>query len=97
MAKLTISFSMDDQTDSDIARWLQSLPKRERSASIRAAIRSHTGSRQDITLGDVYQAIQSLKAEIGTRSFAAQSLPTLTDWPAEPTAAAAALDKLGTL
>lgn len=96
MAKLTISFSIDDQTDRDIVRWIQSLPKRERSASIRAAIRSHTDSRQDVTLGDVYQAIQNLKADIKTRSFTAQP-NVLTDWPDEPAAAAAALDKLGTL
>ena len=96
MAKLTISFSIDDQADRDIVRWIQTLPKRERSASIRAAIRGYTNGRQDVTLGDVYQAIQNLKADIKTRSFTALA-GAPTEWPDEPTDAAAALDKLGTL
>jgi len=94
MSKTTLSFSFDTETDRNLLRWLTQ--QENRSAAVREAISNHI-SHNGVTLGDIYQAIQSLKAEIGTRSFAAQSLPTLTDWPAEPTAAAAALDKLGTL
>ena len=58
--RITVSFSLDDTQDRDLLRWLDQQPPRQRSAAIRAALRSSVG-RQDITLADVYQAVQDLK------------------------------------
>lgn len=60
MAKITISFSLDAERDKRLARWLNSLPRGERSKAIREALAAHLG-QGGITIADVYEAIQELK------------------------------------
>lgn len=94
MPKVTISFSVDS-TDRDLLRWLGQQPNR--SLAIREAIRAQIGSRREVSLGDVYQAVQQLQRDVQNHSFAPGQGAASNDWPDEPTGAAAALDKLGEL
>jgi len=93
MASITVSFTLDDKTDRDLLRWLDSLPKRGKSEAIRDALRAHLG-RSGVTLGDIYEAIMDLKCQ--GLVVAAQGNPAPTsDNPSEPPDVAAALDNLG--
>ena len=60
MAKVTISFTLDDNKDKRLLRWLESLPKRGRSEAIREVLTAHLG-QNSITLQDIYEAIMDLK------------------------------------
>ena len=60
MAKLLMTFSLDTEKDKRLARWLDGLPKRERSKAIRDALAAHLG-QNGITLADIYEAVQDLK------------------------------------
>ena len=60
MAKVTISFTLDDSKDKRLLRWLESLPKRGRSGAIREVLTAHLG-QNGITLKDIYDAIMDLK------------------------------------
>ena len=60
MAKVTLSFTLDDNKDKRLLRWLESLPKRGRSEAIREVLTAHLG-RNGITLQDIYEAIMDLK------------------------------------
>jgi len=60
MAKVTISFTLDDNKDKRLLRWLESLPKRGRSEAIREVLAAHLG-QSGITLQDIYEAIMDLK------------------------------------
>jgi hypothetical protein len=98
MPKLTISFSLDSEVDKDILRWLKALPKRQRSARIRDAIRDHLG-RGGVTLGDVYQAVKDLERNLRKLHSGTAATPHATDgddWD-EPPEASAALDALAQL
>ena len=89
MARQTITFVLDTVRDRDILYWLEG--QENKSAAIREAIRTHSG-HGNITLTDVYKAIQDLKrgnwvSDPGTRTHA-----TISDEPAD---VAATLDSLG--
>ena len=90
MASMTISFTLDDKTDRDILRWLNSQPKKQRSKAIREALRAHIGYG-GVTLGDVYEAIQDLRRQ-GLVVVAQRVTSAYAD---EPPDVAAALDSLG--
>ena len=60
MATVTISFTVDSEGDKDLVRWLDSLPRRKRSAPIRKTLRDGL-ARGGVTLGDVYQAVKGLR------------------------------------
>lgn len=60
MAKVTVAFTVDTEKDKRILRWLNSLPRGEKSRAIREALNAHLG-KGGITLGHVYEAIQDLK------------------------------------
>ena len=60
MAKVTISLTLDDERDKRILRWLKGLPERGRSEAMREAINTYLG-QNDVTLRDIYDAIQELK------------------------------------
>ena len=60
MAKVTISFTLDDNKDKRLLRWLESLPKRGRSEAIREVLTAHLG-QSGITLQDIYEAVMDLK------------------------------------
>ena len=96
MAKVTVSFTYDDEADKDIARWLNRLPKRKRSEAIRAALRDHLG-RGGVTLGDVYQAVKALERKLGAGVVIAGTQGQDTDMVEEPPDAAAALDALAAM
>jgi len=93
--KVTFTVSMDSEADRDLLRWLER--QDNRSAAVREVLRAHLGGG-DVTLGDVYRAVQDLRAEIRSRTIAAGSLRSgevaAVD---EPAAAAAALEQLGVL
>lgn len=62
MARVTLGFSVDSDTDADIIRWWEDLTaqKKNRSAAVRAAIRAYKGTA-GLTLGDVMNAIGDVK------------------------------------
>ena len=95
MAKVNVSFSVDDQTDRDILTWLALLPKRKKSEAIREALRAYL-SKQGVTLGDIYQAVQEIDRKLanGVVTVGARDVYDVmgTD---EPPDVAAALDTLG--
>lgn len=93
--KTTTSFSLDTEVDKDIQRWLEQQPPNRRSEAIRAAIREHL-AHGGITVGDVYQAVQALRKDIQSRTFAAAAGGNEPEID-EPAAAVAALDRLGEL
>lgn len=94
MAKVTISFSLDDNEDADLVRWLDSLPKGRKSEVIREVLRQGR-ARAGLTLGDVYQAVKALEGKI--QAGAVVSGCQSEGKGNEPPDAAAALDKLAEL
>jgi hypothetical protein len=93
MAKQTLSFTVDSETDKDVIRWLNR--QGNRSAAIRAAIRSQIEG--GVTLGTVYQAVKTLerKLEAGVVIHGTGDV-VQEEWD-EPPEAAAALDALADL
>lgn len=91
MATVTISFSLDTETDQDILRWIDDLPKRKRSEAIREALRSHLA--HDVSLGDVYQAVRDLERKIGQAPILSSG--NHKEASEEPEDIANALDNLG--
>jgi len=97
MAKVTISFTLDGERDRRILRYLESLPRGEKSAAIRAALDAHLGGG-GITLGDVYQAVKDIERRLACGVVLAQGGIQEGDHqvPAdEPADVAANLDTLG--
>ena len=96
MAKVTMSFTLDDETDRDLACWLSGLPRRKRSEEIRKALRKSLQVGQErggATIGDVYQAVRDLERKL--QNGAAVAASTVEgDWD-EPPEAAASLETLG--
>ena len=87
--KVTRTFSYDRAADRDIEAWLETQPNA--SDAVRAAIRAAIGGQQppvNVTLADVYRAVQELK-ELVTRPGASASSGD------EPPDVADALDGLG--
>jgi hypothetical protein len=60
MAKVHVSFTLDTEEDKRLVRWLDGLPKGQKSEAIREALANHL-SQNGITLRDIYEAIQDLK------------------------------------
>jgi len=63
MAKVTVSFTLDGERDRRILRYLESLPRGEKSAAIRAALDAHLGGG-GVTLGDVYQVVTDIERRL---------------------------------
>lgn len=97
MARVVMSFTLDSQKDVRILRYLEGLPRGEKSAAIRDALRAHLGSG-GVTLEDVYQAVKDLEYKLGSCFVSAQPgsvgdvSQTFVDEPAD---VAANLDGLG--
>ncbi len=97
MARVVMSFALDSQNDRRILRYLEGLPRGERSQAIRDAIEAQMGSG-GITLGDVYQAVKALERKLENGFFLAQAEGTginLHEPGDEPADVAANLDGLG--
>ena len=60
MGKLMVTFALDTEKDKRISRWLDGIPKGDKSAAIREALAAQLG-QNGITLRDIYEAIQDLK------------------------------------
>ena len=90
MSKQPITFIVNTDRDQDILRWLGR--QDNKSAAIRDAIRAHL-SGSDITLTDVYEAIQDLKR--GGWGPASQAHSSVATHDNEPPDVAATLDSLG--
>lgn len=90
MARQTITFVLDTVRDRDILRWLEG--QENKSAAIRQAIRAHL-DRSEITLAEVYEAIQDLKRGGWVCGAGAQAPTAIAS--DEPPDVAAALDGLG--
>ncbi len=67
MARVVMSFALDSQKDKRILRYLEGLPRGEKSKAIRDALHAHLGSG-GVTLGDVYQAVKDLERKLGSGS-----------------------------
>jgi hypothetical protein len=89
MGSVTITVSLDSDRDRDLMRWIESIPKRHRSETIRDTLRQGLGRVSGVTLGEVYQAVKDLE-----RKLSASVVVTETG-PGEPPDIAAALDSLG--
>jgi len=95
MATVTVSFTLDEQVDHEIVRWLARLPKRQKSAAIREALRKHLQG-QGVTLSDIYQAVREIDRKLASGAIvvgnrdASETIDT-----DEPPDVAAALDSLG--
>jgi hypothetical protein len=97
MARVVMSFTLDSQKDMRILRYLEGLPRGEKSAAIRDSLHAHLGSG-GVTLGDVYQAVKDLerRLERGSVSVQARSVGDVSQTvPDEPADVAASLDTLG--
>ncbi len=92
MATVVYSFSLDNQEDKDLMRWLDNLPKRERSGEIRKALQAWRNASGGVTLLDLYQAIGALDRKIGSGVVLAHNEQVAA---AEPPDIAANLDGLG--
>jgi len=92
MATVVYSFSLDNQEDKDLMRWLDNLPKRERSGEIRKALEAYLGQESGLTLADVYHAIMGLEQKIGNGIVLAACSENTAS---EPPDIAANLDGLG--
>ena len=71
MARVVMSFALDSQKDRRILRYLEGLPRGEKSQAIRDALDAHLGGG-GVTLGDVYQAVKDLERKLGSGSVLAQ-------------------------
>jgi hypothetical protein len=97
MAKVTISFTLDGERDRQILRYLEGLPRGEKSAAIREALAAHLGAGV-VTLGDLYQAVKEIEHKLDNgmvfarAKTAASGFQTPADEPAD---VAANLDALG--
>ncbi len=94
MAKVTLSFTINTDTDQDLLDWYDAIGSREKSKAIRAALRTHISETayHDVTLRDIYQAIQAL----GRSGIQAQDAPvTQSETGSEPDDIADTLDNLG--
>lgn len=60
MSKVMVTFPLDTEKDKRIIRWLDGIPRGQKSAAIREALAAHLG-QNGITLRDIYEAIQELK------------------------------------
>ena len=66
MGKLTMAFSMDDETDRDIVAFFETLPRREKSRTFRAMARAYIEKLNDsmpggLVLGDLYQMLVEIR------------------------------------
>jgi hypothetical protein len=95
MAKVTSSFTLDDQSDRDILTWLDRLPKRKKSEAIREVLRAHLRGR-GVTLSDIYQAVREIDRKLasGAVIVGTGEVDDAMDTN-EPPDVAAALDSLG--
>jgi hypothetical protein len=89
MARIPVTFTVDPEKEPDIARWLESLDRGEKSMEIREALRYYINRESRRTLDDVYRAVQRLERRIESGIAANGS-----DWD-EPDDVAAAIDNLG--
>ena len=96
MATVTVCFTVDNDDDHDLVRWLDGLPKRKRSEAIRETLRAGL-DRGGVTLGDVYQVVKGLERRLQNGAVVNSLTPEpMHDWD-EPVEAAAALDSLAEL
>ena len=64
MARIVMSFTLDSQKDVRILRYLEGLPRGQKSAAIRDALHAHFGGG-GVTLRDVLQAVKELEYKLG--------------------------------
>lgn len=97
MTKVTISFTLDSERDRRVLRYLERLPRGEKSAAIRHALDLQMGGG-GVTLGDLYQAIKDLERKVANRPMVVQGSGADNEFQAlvdEPADVAANLDSLG--
>jgi hypothetical protein len=92
MARVAYSFTLDTEVDRRIIRWLDSLPRGEKSAAIRDALQANLGGGL-VTLGDILQAVRELERKLQPGVVVAQAPTSQTE--DIPPDVAANLDKLG--
>jgi hypothetical protein len=60
MAKIHVSFTLDSETDKQLVRWLDGLPKGGRSKAIREVLAAHL-DQNNVTHLDILNAIERLE------------------------------------
>jgi len=92
MATLTYSFTIDNDRDRDLVRFLDGFSRRQRSEAIRETLRAGM-ARGGITIGDVYQVVKELERKLSAGVVVNQDAPA--DCQDAPADVLAALDGLG--
>lgn len=92
MAIVVVNFSLDDKRDSDILAWLDSQPRRRRSAAIRGALRTLVARGDDPTLADVMAEIRALPSKMPVAVAIESNGDAPDTQAAEPEEAASNLD-----
>ncbi len=64
MATVTISFSLDAQRDRHLIRYLDGLPKGDKSKAIRDALEAHVKGG-GVSLADVYALLKQVDRKVG--------------------------------
>ena len=65
MAKITVSFTFDDQKHPSLVGWINNLPVKGKSEAIREALDAHLSGKEFLTTGDVHKELESLRKELG--------------------------------
>jgi len=91
MAKVTVSFTLNDQADRDVIAWIDRISDGQKSAAIREALRGHL--RGGVSLDQIYQKLLEIDGKL-TNGVMASTSAGAGD-VSEPPDVAATLDKLG--
>ena len=91
MAKITVSFTFDDQKFPRLVRWLNSLPVKGKSKAIREVLDAHVSGKELITMGDLHEEIKQIESG---KCLVSSSEPK-NNGNDEPDDIAEALDNLG--
>jgi predicted transcriptional regulator len=95
MATVTVSFTLDDEADRAVLKWLACQHRRHKSAAIRSALHTYLSS-QDVTLGEIYDAVRDVERKLDSKAgFWTDTVVEDTTDMDEPPDAAAALENLG--
>jgi len=95
MAKITVSFTFDDQKFPRLVRWLNSLPVKGKSKAIREVLDAHVSGKELITMGDLHEEIKQIRGILESGNCLVSSSEPKNNGNDEPDDIAEALDNLG--
>jgi Arc/MetJ-type ribon-helix-helix transcriptional regulator len=95
MSQTIVSFTMNNEFDADLIRWVDSLPRRSKSRNIRLALRAQLAStgHGQISSMDIYQAVRDLERKLQAGAMLVKA--NTQDESSEPIDITNTLDNLG--